>query len=86
MKRQLGSIVNTGVRNNGLLNIKPSEFMMLKVPVPSFEEQEAIADALHISSQTIKSLQCKIALLKQEKKALMQQLLTGKRRVKVEAA
>lgn len=27
LKPQLGQLVNTGVRNNGLLNIKPSEFM-----------------------------------------------------------
>jgi len=31
---QLGQLVNTGVRNNGLLNIKPSEFLGTKVPVP----------------------------------------------------
>ncbi|MCS3608475.1 restriction endonuclease subunit S [Erwinia rhapontici] len=86
LKEQLGSLVNTGVRNNGLLNIKPSEFMMTKIPVPKFEEQEKIADILHASSQTIKSLKSKLMLLKQEKKALMQQLLTGKLRVKVEAA
>jgi len=30
---QLGQLVNTGVRNNGLLNIKPSEFLGTKVPV-----------------------------------------------------
>lgn len=86
LKEQLGSLVNTGVRNNGLLNIKPSEFMMTKIPVPKFEEQEKIADILHASSQTIKSLKSKLMLLKQEKKALMQQLLTGKLRVKVDAA
>ncbi|MCR3969007.1 restriction endonuclease subunit S [Aeromonas veronii] len=32
LKPQLGALVNTGVRNNGLLNIKPSEFMNAKVP------------------------------------------------------
>lgn len=86
LKDQLGKLVNTGVRNNGLLNIKPSEFMMTKVPVPKLAEQEAIADILHASSQKIKLLKSKIILLQQEKKALMQQLLTGRRRVKVDAA
>lgn len=83
LKPQLGALVNTGVRNNGLLNIKPSEFMNTKVPVPCFDEQEQIADVLHASSETINKLQKKLDALKQEKKALMQQLLTGKRRVLV---
>ncbi|GHY58905.1 Type I site-specific deoxyribonuclease [Vibrio cholerae] len=81
LKPQLGALVNTGVRNNGLLNIKPAEFMNTKVPVPCFDEQEQIANVLHASSETINKLQLKLDALKQEKKALMQQLLTGKRRV-----
>lgn len=85
LKPQLGALVNTGVRNNGLLNIKPTEFMQTKVPVPCFEEQESIADMLYNSSRTIRVLQDKITCLKDEKKALMQQLLTGKRRVVVDA-
>ncbi len=84
LKPQLGRLVNTGVRNNGLLNIKPAEFMATKVPVPCLEEQEKIADVLHASSETIRNLQSTIEHLKEEKKALMQQLLTGMRRVKVE--
>lgn len=84
LKPQLGALVNTGVRNNGLLNIKPSEFMKTKVPVPCFDEQERISEFLHASSSTINKLQKKLVTLKQEKKALMQQLLTGKRRVKVD--
>ncbi|EOU2464322.1 restriction endonuclease subunit S [Vibrio navarrensis] len=83
LKPQLGALVNTGVRNNGLLNIKPAEFMNTKVPVPCFDEQEQIADVLHASSETINKIQLKLDTLKQEKKALMQQLLTGKRRVLV---
>lgn len=82
LKPQLGRLVNTGVRNNGLLNIKPSEFMATRVPVPSIEEQEKIADVLHASTETIKELKRKLICLRMEKKALMQQLLTGKRRVR----
>lgn len=83
LKPQLGALVNTGVRNNGLLNIKPAEFLATRLPVPSFEEQERIADVLYASSESIKILQQQLDHLKQEKKALMQQLLTGKRRVKL---
>ncbi|MBA5682527.1 restriction endonuclease subunit S [Photobacterium damselae subsp. damselae] len=83
LKPQLAGLVNTGVRNNGLLNIKPAEFMKTKVPVPCYEEQEKIAKLLHASSRHISALEAKLAHLKQEKKALMQQLLTGKRRVNI---
>ena len=82
LKPQLGALVNTGVRNNGLLNIKPSEFMETKVPVPILDEQERIADALQYSTDAIKGLEKNLSALRQEKSALMQQLLTGRRRVK----
>ena len=45
-----------------------------------------IATILSTADQEIIALQQKLDALKQEKKALMQQLLTGKRRVKVEEA
>ena len=52
--------------------------------VPEVAEQQKIAAVLSIADQGIAALQQKLDALKQEKKALMQQLLTGKRRVKVE--
>jgi len=48
---------------------------------PSLAEQQKIATVLTAADQEINTLQQKLAYLKQEKKALMQQLLTGKRRV-----
>jgi type I restriction enzyme S subunit len=56
------------------------------INLPSIEEQKIISSVLNLSDQEIELLQQKLNHLKQEKKALMQQLLTGKRRVKVEAA
>ena len=84
MKPQLGQLVNTGVRNNGLLNIKPSEFMNTKIPVPALPEQEYIANVLHTASKQITALEQKLVCVQREKKALMQQLLTGKCRVKID--
>ncbi|MBN7820505.1 restriction endonuclease subunit S [Bowmanella yangjiangensis] len=66
--------------------ISYSDFSFLKLPYPSLEEQQKIAAALSNADQGITALQQKLDALKQEKKALMQQLLTGKRRVKVEEA
>ncbi|HDX8366126.1 TPA: restriction endonuclease subunit S [Aeromonas dhakensis] len=53
---------------------------------PSIEEQQKIAVVLSTTDQEIAALQQKLDALKQEKMALMQQLLSGKRRVKVEEA
>lgn len=62
-------------------------FIKEKVVIPaSLEEQKKISTILSTAEQEISALQKKLAALKQEKQALMQQLLTGKRRVKVEAA
>lgn len=54
--------------------------------LPPLPEQQKIAQILTAADNEIELLQKKLAFLKQEKTALMQQLLTGKRRVKVEAA
>ncbi len=51
--------------------------------VPDVAEQQKIAAVLSTTDQEITLLQQKLKALKQEKKALMQQLLTGKRRVKI---
>ncbi|WP_299587880.1 restriction endonuclease subunit S [uncultured Microbulbifer sp.] len=59
----------------------------LKLSLPSsLGEQEKIAATLSSADREIETLQQKLDCLKQEKKALMQQLLTGKRRVQVEEA
>ena len=59
--------------------------MKLILKLPTIAEQKKIAEILTLSDQEIKTLQKKLDYLKQEKKALMQQLLTGKKRVKVAA-
>ncbi|MEW7867660.1 restriction endonuclease subunit S [Aeromonas diversa] len=63
--------------------ISYSDFSFLKLPYPGLEEQQKIAAVLSAADQEIAALQQKLDKLKQEKKALMQQLLTGKRRVTV---
>lgn len=52
--------------------------------LPPVKEQKKIASVLSTTDQEIETLKQKLNHLKQEKKALMQQLLTGKRRVKLE--
>lgn len=56
------------------------------IAIPEIAEQRKIASALSCADGEIETLKQKLNHLKQEKKALMQQLLTGKRRIKVDAA
>ncbi len=56
-------------------------FKKMKLNFPALKEQQKIASILSTADKEIETLQQKLAHLKQEKKALMQQLLTGKRRV-----
>ena len=85
LNNSLSQIAHEGGRAHGLLNVKPSDFFSLKVLVPGFEEQQKIAAVLSAADAEISTLEKKLACLKDEKKALLQQLLTGKRRVKVDA-
>lgn len=86
LHEQLGALVNTGVRNNGLLNIRATDFLACKVPVPSLPEQQRVAEILAAATTWVEQHKHGLDLLKQEKAALMAQLLTGKRRVKLPMA
>ncbi|EOQ9209619.1 MULTISPECIES: restriction endonuclease subunit S [Enterobacteriaceae] len=68
------------------LELSKSDFEKLTFLCPCIDEQHKIASVLIAADDEIAVQQQKLHYLKQEKKALMQQLLTGKRRVKVEAA
>ncbi|MBK1874934.1 restriction endonuclease subunit S [Marinobacter sp. 1-3A] len=75
-------------RSQGLVsdtwNLKYTHFKKIEWMVPPKTEQAAIGKTLLISDFEISALKVKLDCLKQEKKALMQELLTGKRRVNAE--
>ena len=60
-----------------------SEFLRLSIPIPSIKEQTAIAQVLTQADKEIQQTQNYLAQLQQQKKGLMQQLLTGQKRVAV---
>ncbi|MDE9582856.1 restriction endonuclease subunit S [Citrobacter braakii] len=66
-------------------SISTTDIKTFKVFIPERLEQQKIAAVLSAADAEISTLEKKLACLKDEKKALMEQLLTGKRRVKVEA-
>ncbi|HIF9372897.1 TPA: restriction endonuclease subunit S [Photobacterium damselae] len=66
-----------------IMHINTKDMKKFVVPLPSLLEQQKIATVLTAADNEIELLEAKLAHLKQEKKALMQQLLTGKRRVNI---
>ena len=61
-----------------------SEFLKLLTPVPDIEKQKVIAEVLDKADYEILLYQKKLQQLQLQKKGLMQQLLTGKTRVKID--
>ncbi len=56
-------------------------FSIIKLKLPSLEEQTAIAQVLQTADKEIQFLKTKVDRLKEQKKGLMQVLLTGKKRL-----
>ena len=65
------------------LNCKFHDFSQVKVAIPSLPEQKAIAEVLTAADNEIATHRKKLEALRQQKHGLMQQLLTGKTRVKI---
>ena len=65
------------------LRLYAADFSLVPAPLPSLEEQKAIVAVLKAAEAEIDQLDQKQSALKQQKKALMQKLLTGQVRVKV---
>lgn len=81
MNRELIKVANEGGRAHGLLNVTPKDFFNIKLHLPSLVEQREIAEVLSTTDVEIQKERQKLEALKQQKKGLMQQLLTGKKRV-----
>jgi type I restriction enzyme S subunit len=84
LDKGLTKIAHEGGRAHGLLNVTPSDFFGLKIRIPALKEQNAIAAILQKSYEEIILQKQKLEFLKQQKKGLMQVLLTGKKRTKGE--
>jgi len=83
LDRQLQRIITSGARGDGLLNVNSDDFFKLKIPLPPKGEQTAIANVLQAADKEIQLLKAKAEKLKEEKKGMMQVLLTGKKRLKI---
>lgn len=81
LDRQLNKIITSGARGDGLLNVNTDDFFNLKIIYPPKEEQTAIAQILDASGKEIQLLKAKTEKLREQKKGMMQVLLTGKKRL-----
>lgn len=76
------SIAVIGIRDGK--QISYDDFCIVIIPYPSFKEQSAIASILQTADKEIDLLKQKLEALKRQKKGLMQVLLTGKIKVKIQ--
>lgn len=83
LDRQLKAIITSGARGDGLLNVSKKDFFKLKLPYTDIQEQAAIAQILTKADEEIDQTQEYLEQLQEQKRGLMQQLLTGQRRVVV---
>lgn len=84
LNHQLSRLINSGVRNDGLLNLYSDDFYSCRVPVPPIDEQRRVALALTAAKQELALLDDEIEALTRQKRGLMQKLLTGEWRVNSE--
>lgn len=80
--REVAAIAQEGARNHGLLNVSVVDFFDASLHTPCRDEQIAIATVINLAEGEEQMLIKQRDALRQEKSALMQQLLTGKRRVR----
>jgi type I restriction enzyme S subunit len=86
LNHQLSRLINSGVRNDGLLNLYSDDFYSCQVPVPPIDEQRRIAQALTAAKQELVLLDAEIEALTRQKRGLMQKLLTGEWRVNLKSS
>lgn len=74
---------NASVDRRG--SLRWGDFKKIEIPLPSMAEQAAISGIIDSAQLEVESIERQLEKLKDEKRALMQQLLTGKRRVPLPA-
>ena len=76
------AIAVIGIRDGKQISF--DDFCTVKISYPSIEEQTAIARVLQVADKEIQLLKAKADKLREQKKGMMQVLLTGKKRLKIE--
>ena len=79
--KELVKVANEGGRAHGLLNVTPADFFNMHMRIPNIDEQNAIAAVLVNADKGIVLVNEKLSDFQSQKRGLMQQLLTGKKRI-----
>ena len=74
---QLSRVINSGVRNDGLLNLSAEDFFNVSVHRVPLAEQRAIAELLNTADAEIKLHERQLEALREQKRGLLQKLLNG---------
>ena len=80
--RELGKLVSSGARMDGLLNITYDDFMSIKLTFPTLPEQTAIGSFFQDIDQFISLQQRKLEVLKEQKKTYLKHLFPAKGQTK----
>lgn len=72
--RELGKLISSGARMDGLLNISFDDFMNISIIIPTIKEQQAISAYFFTLDNLINSYQEKISQLETLKKKLLQDM------------
>jgi type I restriction enzyme S subunit len=80
---QIYQVAQEGARNHGLLNVTAEDFFSMKMPVPPREVQERVVRALGAAHHELALLRDQLTALREQKRGLMQKLLTGQWRLPV---
>lgn len=81
LNQQLFKYINSGVRNDGLLNLYDDDFYSCKIIIPPLPDQEKIAEILTTQDKVIELKEKLLSEKQRQKKWLMQNLLTDKKRL-----
>ena len=76
--RELGKLISSGARMDGLLNIGYNEFMGIQMLFPSVEEQKQISNYFRSLEHLITLNQQKLTLLTKLKKAMLEKMFPKK--------
>ena len=72
--RELGKLISSGARIDGLLNISFDDFMNIAIIIPTIKEQQAIGSYFSNLDNLINSYQEKISQLETLKKKLLKDM------------
>ncbi|PPU91051.1 hypothetical protein XpopCFBP1817_15635 [Xanthomonas populi] len=85
VSREMFYTGHLGLANGGrkARRVNPNDLLRVSIPTPCLEEQVRTADAIDTALSIVTTQEKLLSLLREEKSALMSQLLTGKRRVRL---